>query len=118
VWQYCHEDFALSGVEADSTDIYGDSIVLGQSITGGFVYRGRKHAKKLKGQYIFADHETHILGALSFNTSTSSWEGRLLADATNGISFVSTFAEHFDTGELYIVSYSPTSNIYSMFLRK
>jgi Glucose / Sorbosone dehydrogenase len=118
VWEYCHEDFSLNPMKNETRDsqrICNGHPVMGQSITGGFVYRGKRYAKELGGQYLFADFETSILGRLQYDKKSKKWNGYQIADGTRGITRISTFAEHFFTGELYMVSYVP-NDIYRLYV--
>jgi Glucose / Sorbosone dehydrogenase len=118
VWEYCHEDFSLAPLKnetRDSNRICNGHAMMGQSITGGFVYRGKRYAEELAGQYLFADFETSVLGRLKYDKKLKKWDGFVVADGTRGITRLSTFAEHFFTKELYMVSYVP-NDIYRLYV--
>lgn len=84
----------------------------GQSITGGFVYRGRALPSSLNGRYIFADYVTgriYSLGVVLDNRQEARAVDLLeLTDMLGGtaeLGQVSSFGVDND-GELYICSYS------------
>lgn len=90
----------------------------GQSITGGYVYRGPSVAA-LTGKYVYADHLTRHVWALSYDGTTATNE--FLVDAPNR---VSAFGVAED-GELFLCGYnnaaptkirgfSETGGVYSM----
>jgi glucose/arabinose dehydrogenase len=89
---------------------YGHS--LGQSITGGFVYRGRRLGPAFVGRYFFADFITGRVWSigLTVNASTGEATAGNVNEHTAGlggtsqIGNVSSFGVDAD-GELYIVSY-------------
>ncbi len=69
----------------------------GQSITGGYVYRG-KAVPALKGQYVFADFATGTVWAAPAQGNT--WEKKTLGKVANP----STFGED-ESGEVYVAEY-------------
>lgn len=74
--------------------------VLGCSITGGYVYRGKQHAD-LIGRYFFGDFCSGRLWALT-ETASGSWTmTELLQTGLN----ISSFGED-EEGEIYIVDYN------------
>lgn len=79
----------------DPVEEYDHSI--GQSITGGFVYRG-KQFPALDGQYIFADFASGIIGATPADLSA---EGKVLLTTELNIG---VFGQDVD-GELYAVDH-------------
>lgn len=79
---------------------YLHSARLGQSVTGGFVYRG-KQLPQLVGKYIFGDYQSGMIWALS-PKKDGSYETELLADLDG---LVSAFGEDADK-ELYVCSYA------------
>ena len=74
---------------------------VGQSITGGFVYRGRRNPE-LYGKYIYADFNTGIIWALDYYNRQTPVETELLRAATFAIA---TFGMD-ENNELYICYYS------------
>jgi glucose/arabinose dehydrogenase len=84
----------------------------GQSVTGGFVYRGRALGATFRGRYFFADFVTGRVWSIAVTVNASTGEATASAlqehTATLGgaaqIGNVSSFAVDAD-GELYIVSY-------------
>jgi hypothetical protein len=74
----------------------------GQSITGGYVYRGPTIAP-LAGKYVYADHLTRHVWALSYDDSVATNE--FLVDAPNR---VSAFGVAED-GELFLCGYNATA---------
>jgi hypothetical protein len=75
---------------------YGRS--LGFSVTGGYAYRGLRHAA-MRGVYFFADYGTGNLWAI--RQEGGGFETRLLQDTNLG---VSSFGED-EQGEMYIVDH-------------
>ena len=74
----------------------------GQSITGGFVYRGTK-VPQLKGKYVFGDFGSGKVWALT-ESAESGWKRELLVENAGN---VSSFGED-DDGELYLIDYRGT----------
>jgi glucose/arabinose dehydrogenase len=85
----------------------------GQTITGGFVYRGRALGAAFQGRYFFADFVQGRVWSIVLNVDASTGEARAsdLVDYTNELGGaaqlgnVSSFGVDSD-GELYIVSHS------------
>jgi glucose/arabinose dehydrogenase len=85
----------------------------GQSITGGFVYRGRALGSAFRGRYFFADFIQGRVWSIALTVNPSDGEARAsdLIEHTNELGGVdqlgniSSFGIDTD-GELYIVSYS------------
>jgi len=73
---------------------------LGQSITGGFVYRGGA-MPGLQSAYFYADYVTGTMWALQWDPVTGEPDATVVVEA--GF-YISTFAEDVD-GELYVVDY-------------
>ncbi len=69
----------------------------GQSITGGYVYRG-KAIPALQGQYVFADFATGTVWAAP--TGGTNWDKATLGEVSNP----STFGED-EAGEVYVAEY-------------
>jgi glucose/arabinose dehydrogenase len=78
---------------------YLHSARLGQSVTGGFVYRG-KQLPQLVGKYIFGDYQSGMIWALT-QKNDGTYETELLADMEG---LLSAFGEDADQ-ELYVCSY-------------
>jgi glucose/arabinose dehydrogenase len=76
---------------------------LGESITGGFVYRGSKYPN-LRGRYVFGDFITHLLFNIDAATAATSTLSVSSGDVIGTIN-PSAFAED-QAGELYIVDYN------------
>ena len=94
-------DFNTTGCGAGLTDPvteYDHS--QGQSITGGYVYRGNA-IPELQGFYVFGDFVSGRIWAIPA-TSQQGAVGQELLDTTFGIS---SFAEDND-GELYVIDYT------------
>jgi glucose/arabinose dehydrogenase len=70
---------------------------LGQSVTGGFVYRGEAHPE-LRGVYLFADFASGRIWAL--RQAEGAWERAEVLDTDKNIS---SFGED-EAGELYLTS--------------
>ena len=89
---------------------------LGQSVTGGYVYRGRALGDRFRGRYFFGDYVSGRIWslALTVNPSTGEASASDLTDHTadlggqGRIGNISSFAADAD-GELYIVSHSTGS---------
>ena len=73
----------------------------GQSITGGFVYRGADHPS-LQGIYFFADYVSGRIWGL--RQDGGHWEARMLLDTSHN---VSSFGEDA-SGNLYVVDHQGT----------
>ena len=90
---------------------YGRS--LGQSVTGGFVYRGRSLGARFRGRYFFADYVSGRVwsASLAINGSTGEATASDVQDHTTDLGGpsrlgnVSAFATDA-AGELYVVSHS------------
>lgn len=84
----------------------------GQSITGGFVYRGRALGAAFVGRYFFGDFITRRVWSLALTINDATGEATATAvvehtaslGGSSQIGNVSSFAVDAD-GELYIVSY-------------
>jgi glucose/arabinose dehydrogenase len=81
----------------DPIDVYSHSI--GCSVTGGFVYRGRK-LRWLNGWYLFADYCSGRIWRLRFRNAQLENDRRLLMDTGHNIS---SFGET-SQGELLVVA--------------
>jgi glucose/arabinose dehydrogenase len=85
----------------------------GQSITGGFVYRGRALGTEYQGRYFFADYSRGRVWSIALAIDPVTAEARALdlrehtADlsAANALGNISSFGVD-GSGELYIVSHS------------
>jgi glucose/arabinose dehydrogenase len=82
----------------------------GQSVTGGFVYRGQALPAFYQGRYFFADFVSGRLWSLALNVDASTGEATAsqLVDHTGelgNLGNISSFGVDAD-GELFIVSYS------------
>ncbi len=76
----------------------------GQSITGGYVYRGTQ-STDLLGQYIFADFGSKMFGAVITGASAGTYTARqLIAPFSSNSIMPSSFAEALD-GELYALAF-------------
>ena len=71
----------------------------GNSITGGYVYRG-KQVPTLAGSYLFADFTSGRLWRIVYDADGKAQRDELLETGKN----ISSFAEDLD-GELYVLSY-------------
>ena len=77
----------------------------GNSVTGGFVYRGPSARNPLWGSYIFGDFGSGRIWRL-FQTGSGQWQREeLLRTGFN----ISSFGED-ERGELYVIDYSGTIN--------
>lgn len=85
----------------------------GQSVTGGYVYRGRSLGEPLQGRYVFGDFGSGRVWSLGLRLDGGSGEASVedvidhtaSLGGTSVIGNISAFAADRD-GELYIVSYS------------
>jgi glucose/arabinose dehydrogenase len=85
----------------------------GQSVTGGFIYRGRSLGERFRGRYFFADFGSGRVWSVALAIDGGSGEASVsnltehTADlgGTSVLGNVSSFAMDAD-GELYVVSYS------------
>jgi hypothetical protein len=85
----------------------------GQSVTGGYVYRGRSLDARFRGRYFFADFGSGRVWSVALAIDGGSGEATAssLTDHTSDLGGtaatgnVSSFGEDAD-GELYVVSYS------------
>jgi glucose/arabinose dehydrogenase len=78
---------------------YLHSASVGQSVTGGFVYRG-KQMPQLSGKYIYGDYQSGKIWALT-PSKNSKATNELIADLGG---LISAFGEDKDK-ELYVCSY-------------
>jgi glucose/arabinose dehydrogenase len=78
---------------------YLHSAGVGQSVTGGFVYRG-KQMPQLAGKYIYGDYQSGKIWALSLGSNGKA-ENELIADLEG---LVSAFGAD-QNGEVYVCSY-------------
>ncbi len=84
--------------------VYSVSRSDGQSITGGYVYRGTQ-TTDLAGQYIFADFGSKLFGAVVAGSTPGSYSGRFLIPPFSASSVnASSFGQASD-GELYVLDY-------------
>ncbi|MGZ3428028.1 MAG: PQQ-dependent sugar dehydrogenase, partial [Polyangia bacterium] len=76
----------------------------GCSITGGFVYRG-KRLPALDGAYFYADYCTALVRSFRWRDGrvVDAWDWRATLDPEMKLASLSTFGEDAD-GELYLVS--------------
>lgn len=70
-----------------------------RSITGGFVYRGRR-LPELTGAYIYGDYDTGKVHALKWSPQGLEWQKELVDTPLRIVSFAQD-----DTGEVYLVDY-------------
>ncbi|HEY2157863.1 MAG TPA: PQQ-dependent sugar dehydrogenase, partial [Isosphaeraceae bacterium] len=78
------------------------------SITGGYVYRGRR-LEALRGVYVYGDYQSGKVWGLRHDGQKVTWRGEL---ADSGLRLVS-FGEDRD-GELYLVEHERTNQIYRL----
>ncbi|MFP4354708.1 MAG: PQQ-dependent sugar dehydrogenase [Phycisphaerae bacterium] len=108
-WDYKEGELVLeTPVPADVVDpIYQYDHSVGQSITGGYVYRGELLDSEMVGRYFFADFITGRVWSLEYDGSdvvdVMEHTADLIPDGQNGIGNISSFAEGAD-GELYLMT--------------
>lgn len=107
----CYEGFTLynattncpgAALLTQPVHAYSNNFNVGESVTGGFVYRGGRYGL-LQGHYVFGDFETGRMWTLFPNASggyDSRFHGQLM-----GFQQISTFGEDVN-GELYVAAYS------------
>ncbi|GAB3518112.1 PQQ-dependent sugar dehydrogenase [Emticicia fontis] len=79
----------------------------GRSVTGGFVYRGKK-LPDLVGKYVFGDYVSGKLWSIRYNGSKATDSGDKIAN----VSSISAFGEDANK-ELYILNYS-SGKVYTL----
>ncbi len=79
---------------------YGHNASGGNSITGGYVYRGRK-SRALRGFYLYGDYGSNRIWAAQRDGAT--WATTVLVPPPSAVNGISSFGED-ETGELYVVS--------------
>jgi len=85
---------------------------IGLSVTGGYVYRGKK-IPSLRGVYLYADHQVGTIWGLRYeNGKVTSWRELV---GPNALRLLPSFAEDSD-GEVYVVSFD--GRIYEFVERK
>jgi len=84
----------------------------GQSITGGYVYRG-KAMPALQGAYIYADFQNGTIWGLKYEGGRVTARGTLSKE--NGGRQIASFAEDAD-GEIYVLAFD--SKIYQVTLKQ
>lgn len=94
------EGYCTSGCSGITDPVYAVPRGDGQSITGGYVYRGTQ-TTDLLGQYIFTDFGSGVFGAMVASSTPGSYTYRELISADYTRS-PSSFAEGND-GELYVL---------------
>jgi glucose/arabinose dehydrogenase len=80
-----------------------------QSITGGYVYRGRLTLPEISNLYVFGDYISGRVWSLDYNVTSGDATAQLLfqAESVN----ISTFGQDIN-GELYFAGYSQNGAIY------
>ena len=97
------EGYCTSGCSGITDPVYAVPRGDGQSITGGYVYRGTQ-TTDLAGQYIFTDFGSGVFGAMVAGSTPGTYTYRELISADYTRS-PSSFAEGND-GELYVLLFS------------
>ncbi len=98
------EGYCTSGCTGITSPVYAVPRGDGQSITGGYVYRGTQ-STDLLGQYIFGDFGSRMFGAVVAGAAPGSYTFRqLIAPFSSNSVMPSTFAEGSD-GELYVLGF-------------
>ncbi len=95
-----------SGPRADLIDpIWEYDHQVGKSITGGFVYRGKK-VPELQGKYLYADYVSGKIWALKYDEAAQKVVSNEEIPAVSGVAIIS-FGED-EAGEAYFSAVSPT----------
>jgi quinoprotein glucose dehydrogenase len=95
-----------SGPRADLIDpIWEYDHQVGKSITGGFVYRGKK-VQELRGKYVYADYVSGKIWALKYDEAAQKVVSNEEVPAVSGVAIIS-FGED-EAGEAYFSAVSPT----------
>ncbi len=95
-----------------NTPVFEYSHALGESVTGGYVYRGTS-LPQLDGFYIFGDYVSRRIWALKYD-----YDGRDVLSSNQVLTspaHITSFGED-ESGELYIVGYN--GNIYKVIARQ
>lgn len=107
-----NSDVVITGATIFPVFFYNHT--LGNSITGGYVYRGSGITSSnpyIQSKYIFGDYVRGRVWALEYNQSTGASSSTLLFN-TNGQT-VSSFGKD-EAGELYFSDYGVNSEIYKL----
>eukprot|EP00611_Tribonema_gayanum_P020233 TRINITY_DN3651_c0_g1_i1.p1 TRINITY_DN3651_c0_g1~~TRINITY_DN3651_c0_g1_i1.p1 ORF type:complete len:626 (+),score=165.99 TRINITY_DN3651_c0_g1_i1:383-2260(+) len=105
IFEYCHQDYQDNPPAAEaaiSAEVCKNQVT-GQSITGGVLFHLPTGGPAL---YAFADFETSTVTGIWYDAAADTWHPRLLADATNGVGQISSFAVGAE-GQVFLVSYNP-----------
>ena len=86
----------------------GDTFLQGNSITGGFVYRGSDLSATWRGRYFFADFAVRRIWSAQVAAGTGAISNIMEHSADFGLMNVSSFGVD-QRGELYIVRYGGTN---------
>lgn len=98
------EGYCTSGCTGLTDPVYAVPRGDGQSITGGYVYRGTQ-TTDLAGQYIFGDFGSKMFSAVIAGSSPGSYTVRqLIAPFSSNSVMPSSFGEGLD-GELYVLGF-------------
>ncbi|KAG5188546.1 Sorbosone dehydrogenase-domain-containing protein [Tribonema minus] len=102
LYMYCHD-----GVE--DSQCQGKPFT-GESVTGGFRYRGTQQADQYGGQYIFADYQQGRVLRL-YKDDSGAWQGSEVVQSTGWT--IPSLAED-SNGEIYILRYGDGANVYAL----
>lgn len=98
------EGYCTSGCTTFTDPVYAVPRGDGQSITGGYVYRGTQ-TTDLVGQYIFGDFGSKMFSAVIAGSTPGSYTVRqLIAPFSSSSVMPSSFGEGLD-GELYVLGF-------------
>ncbi|CAM9268154.1 unnamed protein product, partial [Hapterophycus canaliculatus] len=102
-FEYCHQDYD-STLDSEQqytggVDVCGERIMLGQSVIGGYVYRGTYFSDLLGGAYIFGDNTNKNVYFIKEEEDGTLTSGTIISD---GSLQVISFAEDVN-GELMVI---------------
>ncbi|MEM7370179.1 MAG: PQQ-dependent sugar dehydrogenase [Bacteroidota bacterium] len=115
-YQWSYKEGLINGPHSKPSSIHGTdqppvheySHANGNSIIGGYVYRGPTHGD-ITGKYIFSDYGSKRLWALTYNPSGSSQVDELMT-----LPFKPSAFGIDQSNELYILQYASSGKVYKL----